>query len=82
MKIAVTQAHIDAGEKQQCYRCPIALAIKDAVPLLAVEVAIHEARIGGVYCFLPHEARQFIRAFDEYGCLFVRPFEFDLGYLS
>lgn len=77
MKIVVTQAHINAGAQQQCYRCPVALAIKDVVPKdFQVVVTPQQALVGGFMFLLPRSARAFIEVFDEHRG--GEPFEFDL----
>lgn len=92
MKISVTQEHISAGKKEDCQKCPIALAIIEVLPDTHVSVfadlksvcnapaQFRDAyvRINGEARYLPREASDFIDSFD---CgRPVVPFEFDLEY--
>jgi hypothetical protein len=92
MKIQVTQDHINAGKKEDCQKCPIALAIAEAIPNIHVSVfgklssvcnapaEFRQAyiRLDGIGYRLPQEASDFIDDFDY--SREVRPFEFKLGY--
>lgn len=42
MRIRVTQDHIDRGVKCDCIACPVALAVRDAMPGFNVEVSLDE----------------------------------------
>lgn len=86
VKIDVTQADIDAGEKGDCGKCPIALAVDRAIPG-AINISVGDDMIvfqlsGGYNGVLigetPKVAVDFIGLFDE-GCR-VQPFSFDLTY--
>lgn len=78
MKIKVTQKHIDNGFKNNCWRCPIALAIEEQLINKSFTVASSTIRIQGNVINLPYEACNFIRKFDN--GLPVEPFEFELDY--
>jgi hypothetical protein len=78
LTINVTQAHIDAGEKKQCARCPVALAMVDAgVTRVFASGALLNGLLNGVEVDAdpPPEVEQFMFAFDA-GQL-VSPFGFD-----
>ena len=80
--VTVTQEHIDRGTPKVCARCPIALALLDAVPDTgAVSVMADTASFftddGVWFQFdLPGEAIEFIERFDETGRDSVSPFTF------
>ena len=79
MIIKVTQEHIEKGKKNNCWRCPIALAIAEAsggcrIAVLFEHYVIEdEARTART---LPVEAISFIASFDA--GLPVAPFEFEI----
>lgn len=83
--INVTAEHIAQGVQAECTRCPIALAIGEALPdatyvsvnLRAIELTDgpHEVYLQDP---LPIRARAFIREFDNGWP--VRPFSFELPY--
>jgi hypothetical protein len=85
VEISVTADHIARGEQRNCERCPIALALLEAVPyapLIEVNAGhadIHHlgAEHEGMPCMLPDEALDFIQGFDE-GADWVGPFTFTL----
>lgn len=79
MKIAVTQEHIDKGDRQNCRECPVALAAKEALKTSAVEVLYHSMVVQGHRYTLPTEAAVFVSAFDDRGRESVKPFKFDLA---
>ncbi len=80
--ITVTAEHIARGQLRDCSKCPVALALHDAIPHVSdIEVEADHVtfRLGcrtEAY-LLPPEARDFIEAFDnqeaEYG-----PFTFEM----
>jgi hypothetical protein len=86
--INVTAEHIAAGERENCERCPVALAIRDAFPhLVYIEVApegisisLRGADIWGLkaHVDVAREVQEFIRAFDSGEP--VEPFTFELDY--
>lgn len=79
--LTVTEQHIAHGVREDCARCPIALALRDAVPggvgAVVVDGALQITH-DGVWWSANHTATTvaFIRAFDD-GDL-VEPFEMDL----
>jgi hypothetical protein len=82
MVVEVTQKHINKGLRNDCRRCPIALALKDAglsdVVVMRSIVLIHPRR-GSQYrysCALPTSVSQFIESFDSIQG--VEPFSFEL----
>jgi hypothetical protein len=93
MTICVTAEHIAKGKPEQCSKCPIALAILAAFPVLA-SVAVNPEwasveRVAGddpdvlfLDAELPQAARDFIAAFDQpsewHGPSPVHPFEFEV----
>jgi hypothetical protein len=81
--INVTAGHIAKSRRQDCWRCPVALAIRSAFPnATAIEVTAAWAGIsdGEQYAEirLPLEASEFIWEFDDGGT--PEPFTFDLDY--
>lgn len=80
LHIKVTQTHIELGIAVNCRECPIALAVRDAIPNIYTRVSdgigIYslDNRLLGIYT-LTDEAKDFISEFDE-GALVVEPFEF------
>ncbi len=82
MTIHVTQAHINAGVRQECRTCPIALALRGAIAH-APEVQVMSGSFvafgshGGAEIHrLPEAAQDFITAFDAGQP--VQPFSFEL----
>ncbi len=81
--ISVTAEHIAKGEPENRERCPVALAIMDALPnATAIEVTGTLLSIShGEQFFttrLPPKASEFVRDFDDSEP--VQPFTFDLDY--
>ncbi len=74
--IQVTQKHIDEGVPGECDRCPIALAMHDALKL--------NVSVGDYDCWtdeyveveLPKEAKIFVHDFDRLEP--VHPFSFEI----
>ena len=83
--ISVRAKHIAKGKRQDCERCPIALAILDAIPGIdgiAVgpdEIAISSGELRLPFS-APDEVLNFVWAFDQDGADAVAPFSFDLDY--
>lgn len=80
MIIKVLREHIFRGWQNNCYLCPIALAIRSATGfsymVTPTEVCLEDAQ-PRLWIQLPIEARQFIDAFDRGKS--VEPFEFELS---
>ena len=81
VEISVTADHIDRGTQCCTTRCPVALAIRDTLHPLSVDVQddlIHFGVSGGKYVFVhtPEEAGYFVDEFDD--GLPVQPFTFIL----
>jgi len=81
MKINVTQLDIDTGKPFSGAKCPIAIAIKRAVP------TAHKINVGAVEISFwqggrrrgfdtPNSAANFVRQFDQQNR--VEPFEFEI----
>ena len=81
MMIEVTQAHIDAGKRQRCTKCPVALAVKEAlgVKLVKVGEGIVIGRPYMVELRTPDRVASFVGAFDRNQPFGIEPFSFDLG---
>jgi hypothetical protein len=83
--VVVTTEHIERGEPENCERCPVALAIMDALPAAGVpsvgpsEVAFRVADDMWTDVHLPPEVSDFIESFDG-GATDIGPFSFDLDY--
>jgi hypothetical protein len=81
--ITVTAEHIAKGVPESCRHCPVALAIKDALPGIEL-IAVDDTRVhlGGAACDvkidLPPAAQHFIEAFDCDDP--VEPFSFTVDY--
>lgn len=77
MTINVTYSHIINGHREDCTRCPITLALRDAGLTKATSGNLSVSGIPGRPAFpLPESARKFIRRFDEGHS--VEPFSFEL----
>jgi hypothetical protein len=85
--VRVTPAHIERGVVQDCERCPVALAVINALGDLFTEGSVVDVDIysivfwpapGGDACIAmtPDVAADFISAYDDLGD--VGPFEFTL----
>lgn len=82
LKISVTERHIENGEKDSCFNCPIALAAREVFPAHSLpEVTLNflwiklEDRTER-YFTLPEEAKEFVIGFDT--GKEVKPFTFTL----
>ena len=80
--IEVTQKHINKGCKDEPYRCPVALAIKDKTQ---EGIAVYNNSFSdGIYGPLhneykyPRSVRRFVAKFDALGKKAVKPFRFIL----
>lgn len=69
--VSVTQEHIDHGERMRCNRCPVALAIMDAIPDVSNAnvdtlgwAALHYGGSHFAGMALPPEVTDFVLAFD------------------
>jgi hypothetical protein len=77
IRVRVTQEDIDAGERSDCGRCPVARAACRAVPgAVNVWVNYGFVEIGAMRADLPIAAVDAIIEFDLSGVM--EPFEFDL----
>ncbi len=80
MKIQVTQEDINQGVRQECEKCPIALAVIRAIgPQAAtMRISVDDAwvDIGEESWCLPRSAARFVSDFDSGKA--VTPFEFEL----
>ena len=84
MRIQVTQKHIDEGERCDCIRCPVALAINECLPrglysVLNVWTAqiLHRGKpMMSVVCDLPARVESVTSDFDSGRP--VSPFSFEL----
>ena len=76
MRIAVTQEHIDRGERKVCNGCPVALALRNDGYDSRVEYTSMQFRIEGTKygCETPRSVQKFILAFDKGRA--VAPFSF------
>lgn len=83
MIVKVTKRHILNGERNNCYSCPISLAIGDACDCDKVIVDensasfIEETDGKRIYHKLPRSAIRFIKRYDEEES--VKPFKFILS---
>ena len=81
MIITVTQEDIDKGKTSSVVSCPIALAVKrtckldDGVEVLEDEIILKRRDLQR---WLPAEAINFIRRFDDFGSEGVAPFSFEI----
>ena len=79
--INVTAEHIAKGKRRDCQSCPVALAIRDALPDVGVVKVGSEGLVLGniphlVELDLPKAVADFIWYFDDSGL--VKPFAFEL----
>lgn len=84
MQIEVTAAHIADGKRRDCYSCPAALAIRQALGADRVVVGY-----GHITVFMtptdervyvtPAKVERFMEKFDGLAVKTPRPFSFDLG---
>ena len=83
--VVVTTEHIERGEPENCERCPVALAIMDALPAAGVpevgpsQISFRVSDYQWADIGLPPEAIDFIETFDG-GTDDVEPFSFELDY--
>lgn len=82
VRVRVTQEDIDAGVRDDCNRCPLALAVMRAVPQAKMAVVTYASvklvmdATTLVTAKLPDRATLAIVEFDSSGTM--SPFEFDL----
>lgn len=77
MKIKVTQEHIDKGVVSNCNRCPVALAVQEALANDSATVGSSFIHTGIKSIEMPEEVYNFVHDFDAF--LSVKPFEFELA---
>lgn len=66
LKVQVTQHHIDFGVESNCEKCPVALALVEAVPMdVPISVEPELAVIGSAMVDLPRHVTDFIEHFDN-----------------
>ena len=81
--VSVTAGHIAKGKRDDCTRCPVVLAVRDAFP------AASSVLVSGLHVYmqisrreleheLPAGVQEFIHAYDTRQP--VAPFTFDLDY--
>lgn len=83
MKIKVTQEHLDAGKAEDCFRCPVALAVYDAFPdatrVLVTGMSVHVTLGQWRYTAqLLSDVTKFICGFDTGNIM--KPFEFEMEF--
>lgn len=80
LKVQVTQAHIDAGEPNDCGSCPQALALSEAVgaKCKVTQVFWQVETEGRARFRLPGEITAWIAKFDELGPSAVQPIEWTI----
>lgn len=83
MRIDVTQADIDSGERHECRSCPVALAVNRVLPgglhsEVSHYVAIVDEKCNWHRSFSIPEVRRFVGQFDRGWPSDVSPFSFDL----
>ena len=85
MKIAVTKKHIKDGKPEDSHKCPVALAIQDALKAQGIrnsDVSVDYKEIFISFTIKPNKATaDFIEAFDQTydeTRAKVNPFEFEL----
>jgi hypothetical protein len=80
--ITVTAQHIAQGARSNCWRCPIALAVREAFPDTAIAVSDFyiQMTLDGQQRIIrtPRETALFIRAFDT--GVPIEPFSFTVDY--
>ena len=80
--INVRPEHIDRGLRQSCCRCPIALAVCDALGCEADDVWVDMGQVivNNESASLPEKAVDFYKAFDDGDA--VEPFSFETEFLQ
>lgn len=72
MKVTVTQADIDAGVRENCKRCPVALAVQRLYP-------DHEVKVGLYRIFLKKDGITSVYRMPKPVGVGVRRFDWGLG---
>lgn len=81
MKIRVLKSHIKKGIPRQFSSCPVALAVKKAMPgCRRIEVGYGWISVDGNDIRIPNKVEEFIKNFDKGKK--VEPFEFNLPSLK
>lgn len=69
--LVITQHYIDAGQRQDCWNCPAALALGDMFPGLVPEVTADEILLADPVTYKPvlsgpveHDLESFVRMLD------------------
>jgi hypothetical protein len=84
MRVRVSSAHIRDGERDSFTRCPVALAVSEALGLYCevwpeAVVVVHGAHTVDVRLPLPEGVRQWVRDYDTGGRMRVIEFELPGG---
>lgn len=74
MKISVKQEHIERGEREEPYACPVALAMRESLGKKVYVDRLEFLINGSVVAKLPKSCARFIETFDR--GLPVKPFSF------
>lgn len=77
--ISVKEHHILCGERMNCFACPVALAILEAVGKKYVQVTSKYITVGNDQQLTPKSVSDFMYNFDAR--VAVQPFSFDLELL-
>jgi hypothetical protein len=80
LTVHVTRAHIDAGCHEDCRLCPVALAVREALPGAEVYADYYCLRVNDLCYRVPEAVRDFMMDFDsrERSRRWLRPFAFEL----
>ena len=80
LTVEVTQADIDNGKENDCFACPVALALARAAGRGVAEVDTAFATVNDVSTRLPDDVQVWIANFDCNGPDAVKPFTFTLEF--
>ncbi len=77
--IHVTKEHIAKGDKHDCRKCPVALAVKDAFPFAEIiDADLEKIRIDSRWFETPDKVARFMNRFDYGSRWTMRPIKFQL----
>lgn len=78
MRIQVTAEHINIGKRLDCFYCPVAIAIREALNnSIYIHATEHIIVIGDIKYQTPTSVFDFITYFDK--GIILQPFEFELN---
>jgi len=76
VKISVTSGDIQEGQRRDCFKCPIARAMKRALPSYHITAGPNSLIVGTIIIDTPIICKDFMDEFDNHGE--VKPFGFEI----